>query len=85
MTDTPRRSLSPMEAIEFSIAAVFRHFFFGLGLVLSWLVLLTPLIVLAWYLAFRTGMPDFKALPPRPSRGSPCSAQGCSSRRSRLR
>jgi len=64
MTDTTRRSLAPMEAIEFSIAAAFRHFFFGLGLVLSWLVLLSPLIVLAWFLAFQNGMPDIKALPP---------------------
>jgi hypothetical protein len=64
MTDTPRRSLAPMEAIEFSIAAVFRNFFFGLGLALSWLVLLSPLVVLAWYLAFRNGAPDFKALSP---------------------
>jgi hypothetical protein len=63
MTDTTRRSLAPMDAIEFSIAAAFRHFFFGLRLVLSWLVLLSPLIVLAWYLAFQNGMPDFKALP----------------------
>ena len=63
MTDTARRSLAPMEAIEFSIAAVFRHFFFGLGLALSWLVLLSPLIALAWFLAFRNGVPDVKALP----------------------
>ena len=63
-TDTSRRNLAPMDAIEFAIAAIFRNFFFGLGLVLSWLVLLSPLIVLAWYLAFRNGMPDFKALPP---------------------
>ncbi|MCA3572302.1 MAG: hypothetical protein IOC86_00175 [Aestuariivirga sp.] len=64
MTDLPRRRLAPMDAIEFSIAAAFRHFFFGIGLALSWLVLLSPLIVLAWYLAFRNGMPDLKALPP---------------------
>jgi hypothetical protein len=64
MTDTIRRSLAPMEAIEFSIAAVFRHFFFGLGLALSWLVLLSPLVALAWFLAFRNGMPDVRALPP---------------------
>ena len=63
MTDTTRRSLAPMEAIEFSIAAVFRHFFFGLGLALSWLVLLSPLIALAWFLAFRNDVPDVKALP----------------------
>jgi hypothetical protein len=64
MTDTARRRLAPMEVIEFSIAAAFRHFFFAIGLALSWLVLLSPLIVLAWFLAFRNGMPDLKALPP---------------------
>lgn len=51
-----------MEAIEFSIAAVFRHFFFGIRLALSWLILLSPLIALAWFMAFRNGPPDFKAL-----------------------
>lgn len=64
MTDTPRRTLAPMEAIEFAIAAVFRHFFFGLGLALSWGVLLSPLVALAWFAAFRNGVPDFKALQP---------------------
>ena len=69
MTDTTRRSLAPMEAIEFSIAAAFRNFFFGIGLVLSWAVLLSPLIVLAWFLAFRDGPPDFKALTPGATAG----------------
>ncbi len=64
MTDTARRSLAPMEAIEFAIAAVFRHVFFCLRLALGWLILLLPLIALAWFLAFRNGPPDFKALPP---------------------
>jgi hypothetical protein len=62
MTDTTRRSLAPMEAIEFSIAAAFRHFFFGLRLVLSWLILLLPLIALAWFVAFRNGSPDWAAM-----------------------
>lgn len=62
MTDTTRRSLPPMEAIEFSIAAVFRHFFFGIRLALGWLILLLPLLALAWFMAFRNGPPDFKAL-----------------------
>ena len=53
-----------MEAIEFAIAAVFRHFFFGLRLALSWALLLLPLVALAWFAAFRNGVPDFKALPP---------------------
>jgi hypothetical protein len=64
MTDTTRRSLAPMEAIEFAIAAVFRHFFFGLRLALCWLVLLLPLMALAWFAAFRNGVPDVRALPP---------------------
>jgi hypothetical protein len=63
-TQTTRRSLAPMEAIEFAIAAAFRHFFFAIGLVLSWLVLLSPLLALAWFLAFRDGTPDWRALPP---------------------
>lgn len=62
MTDTTRRSLAPMEAIEFSIAAVFRHFFFGLRLALGWLILLLPLVALAWAMVFRAGVPDFEAL-----------------------
>lgn len=62
MTDTTRRSLPPMEAIEFSIAAVFRHFFFGLRLAIGWLILLLPLVALVWYTVFRNGQPDFQAL-----------------------
>lgn len=76
MTDMPRRSLAPMEAIEFAIAAVFRHFFFGLGLALSWLVLLLPLVALAWFLAFREGMPDLKTLPPAAMAGLALLAAG---------
>ncbi|WP_421694647.1 hypothetical protein [Aestuariivirga sp.] len=59
-----RRSLPPMEAIEFAIEKVFRHFFFGLALAIAWAVLLIPLMALVWYFAFRNGMPDVKALPP---------------------
>ena len=62
MTDMTRRSLPPMGAIEFSIAAVFRHFFFGLRLALGWLVVLLPLLALAWYMVLRNGPPDIKAL-----------------------
>jgi len=62
MTDMTRRSLAPMEALEFAIAAVFRHFFFGLRLALSWLLLLSPLVVLVWAVAFRNGPPDWQAL-----------------------
>jgi hypothetical protein len=76
MTDTTRRSLAPMEAIEFAIAAVFRHFFFALGLALSWLVLLLPLGALAWFLALRNGVPDIKALPPAAMAGLALLAAG---------
>lgn len=59
-----RRSLPPMEAIEFAIEKTFRHFFFSVALVVAWLVLLIPFLAFAWYAAFQTGMPDVKALPP---------------------
>lgn len=62
MTEPTRRSLAPMEAIEFSIAAAFRHFFFSLRLALAWLVLLSPLAAIVWFTAFRNGPPDWKAL-----------------------
>jgi hypothetical protein len=64
MTDTARRRLPPMTAIEFAIAAAFRNFFFALGLALVWLVLLAPLMALAWYLGLRTYPPDLPALGP---------------------
>ena len=37
-------------------------FLFRLRLALGWLVLLSPLIALAWFMAFRNGPPDVKAL-----------------------
>ncbi len=64
MTDTTRRSLPPMGAIEFAIAAVFRHFFFGLGLAIAWGLLLLPLIALVWFVALENGAPDLAKLPP---------------------
>ena len=39
MNDTTRRSLAPMEAIEFAIEKAFRHFIFSIGLVLAWAIL----------------------------------------------
>lgn len=57
MTVPDRRSLAPMEAIEFAIDRAFRHFFFSVGLVLAWAVVLSPLVVAAWYVAFRNGPP----------------------------
>jgi hypothetical protein len=59
-----RRSLPPMGATEFAIEKAFRHCFFALGLVAGWLILLLPLIALAWFAAFRDGPPDVHALPP---------------------
>ncbi len=63
MTVPDRRSLAPMEAIEFAIEKAFRHFFFSVGLVLAWGILLSPLIGTAWYFALRNGPPaDMAAL-----------------------
>ena len=64
MSVPERRSLPPMEAIEFAIENAFRHCFFALGLLIGWAVLLLPLMALAWYGAFRNGPPDLTALPP---------------------
>jgi hypothetical protein len=64
MTEETRPSLAPMEAIEFAVAAVFRHVFFGLRLVLAWAVVLLPLAAAAWAAVFRDGVPDWRALPP---------------------
>lgn len=64
MSETVRRTLAPMEAIEFAIAAAFRHFFFALRLVVGWAIVLLPLAALAWFVVFRNGMPDWKALSP---------------------
>ena len=59
-----RRSLPPMGATEFAIEKAFRHYLFALGLLIGWAVLLLPLLALAWYAAFRDGMPDVTALSP---------------------
>ena len=64
MSVPERRSLPPMGAIEFAIDKAFRHCFFALGLFIGWAVILLPLIGLAWYVAFRNGLPDFTALTP---------------------
>lgn len=64
MSVPDRRSLPPMEATEFAIDRAFRHCFFALGLLIGWIVLLLPLAALAWFVAFREGVPDFRALPP---------------------
>lgn len=59
-----RRSLPPMGATEFAIEKAFRHCFFAFGLVIGWTIVLLPLLALAWFVAFRDGPPDVKALPP---------------------
>lgn len=64
MSVPERRSLPPMGAIEFAIDKAFRHYFFALGLLIGWAVVLLPLAALAWYVAFRNGLPDFTSLSP---------------------
>lgn len=64
MTKTARRKLPPMSALEFAIDQTFRNFFFGLRLALAWAVVLSPLLIAAYFISFRNGMPDMKALPP---------------------
>ena len=64
MSTPDRRSLPPMGAVEFAIEKAFRHYLFGLGLLIGWAVLLLPLLGLAWYVAFRNGPPDVTALTP---------------------
>lgn len=63
MTVPDRRALPPMEAVEFAIDKAFRHFFFSLGLLLGWAILLLPLAALAWYLGLREGS-DINTLSP---------------------
>ena len=53
-----------MTALEFAVTHTFKCFFFGLWLTILWLIVLAPLAVLAYYLGFRKGLPDIKALPP---------------------
>ena len=64
MADPIVRKLPPMTALEFAIASTFRHFFFGLWLAVLWVILLLPFMAAVYFTAFRSGMPDFKALPP---------------------
>lgn len=64
MTKTTPAKLPPMTALEFAISSTFRHFFFGLWLAILWVILLLPFLAAVYFTAFRTGMPDFNALPP---------------------
>lgn len=58
------RKLPPMAALEFAIEQTFRNFFYSIRLVLGWAVVMSPLLVAAWFVVFRNGMPDMTALPP---------------------
>jgi hypothetical protein len=58
------RKLPPMTALEFAIEQTFRNFFYSLRLALGWAMVQAPLFIAAYFLAFRSGMPDFRALPP---------------------
>ena len=60
----PPRKLPPMSALEFAIANVFRHFFFGLRMAVLWSILMVPLLALVWFVAFHGAVPDFNA--PKP-------------------
>jgi hypothetical protein len=64
MTDAPPNKLPPMGALEFAIAAVFRHFFFGLRMALMWAILLVPLLIVVWFAGFHGAAPDVTALKP---------------------
>ena len=64
MSVPERRSLPPMGAIEFAIEKAFRHYGFALSLLIGWIVLLLPLVALAWFVALRDGMPDIGSLSP---------------------
>jgi hypothetical protein len=64
MSVPERRNLPPMGAIEFAIEKAFRHYGFALSLLIGWVVLLLPLVALAWYVALRDGMPDIGSLSP---------------------
>ncbi len=52
-----------MTALEFAIEHTFRNFFFSLRLVLGWLVVLSPLLIATYVVAFAKGPPDFAHVP----------------------
>lgn len=56
--------LPPMSALEFAIEKTFRHFFFGVKLAVMWAILIVPLLVAAYFVAFRAGMPTLETLTP---------------------
>ena len=62
MTTTEQRKLPPMTALEFAIEKTFRHFFFGLKLAVMWAILIVPLLVATYFVAFRQGMPTLETL-----------------------
>ena len=64
MSNTHSPKLPPMTALEFVIANTFRHFLFGVWLTTLWVILLLPFLAAVYFTAFRSGIPDFKALTP---------------------
>lgn len=64
MSKTGFRKLPPMTALEFAIEQTFRNFFYSLRLALGWALVMSPLLIAAWFVSLRNGMPDLNALPP---------------------
>lgn len=58
------RKLPPMSALEFAIGQSFRNFLFSVMLALMWALVQMPLLVAAYFLALKDGIPDPKELPP---------------------
>jgi hypothetical protein len=64
MSNNDVRKLPPMSALEFAIAGTFRNFVFSLRLAFCWLVVMSPLLAVAWYILPKDSMPNPDALPP---------------------
>lgn len=54
-----------MSALEFAIANVFRHFFFGLRLAVTWAIIASPVAAAVWFSAFHGALPDLAVPSPR--------------------
>lgn len=52
------RKLPPMGAIEFAVEHAFRRFFFGIRLLLLWMIVLVPYVAGAYILLFKETPPD---------------------------
>lgn len=64
MANPDLRKLPPMAALEFAIEQAFRRFFFGVRLIIGWLIICAPLFGAAYTLAFQNGPPDPQHLEP---------------------